>query len=70
MRLSGLLNREVYKLYYGKGMNTLKKINLTSVLTIAGMALTVGGSIVSAIAGQKKNNEELAKLVEAQTKNK
>ena len=51
-------------------MNTLKKVNLSTVLNIVGTLLTLGGSAVSAIGNDKKTKETLANLVKEELKNK
>lgn len=62
--------RNFYKYYYGKEAITLKKANLSMVLTVVGALLTLGGSAVSAVANDKKTKETLAELVKEELKNK
>lgn len=62
--------RIFYKYYYGKEAITLKKTSLSTVLTVVGALLTLGGSAVSAIGNDKKTKETLAELVKEELKNK
>ena len=62
--------RIFYKCFYGKEAITLKKTSLSTVLTIVGTLLTLGGSAVSAIGNDKKTKETLAELVKEELKNK
>lgn len=48
----------------------MKKASLSTVLTVVGALLTLGGSAVSAIGNDKKTKETLAELVKEELKNK
>ena len=48
----------------------MKKTSLSTVLTIVGTLLTLGGSAVSAIGNEKKTKETLKELVKEELKNK
>lgn len=67
------MNRDNYKLYYGKillEVITLAKINVVKVLGYVGMALSIGTTIVNNINQKNEISEAAKKAVEEALNNK
>ena len=63
--LPRILIREFYKLYYGKDVNALDKSKLVKMgLSVLGMALTFGATLVNDKVKDTKLEETVAKKVQ------
>lgn len=61
--------RDIYKHSYGKEAITLK-INKDLLINIAGIILTLAGTVVTGIANKKDTDKTLEKLVQESQKSK